>query len=103
MLETVQLDIRIGSKDPAVVDAVTATLQPLNPSHLEQHRDLVTVLTVSAAAIKLAQSLIELWLSVKKLKDAPTVKVEAASGAQLDLAAVKTQREIEEFVANSGR
>jgi cell division protein FtsX len=104
MASQTQFDIRIETTDPSTIRSVSAVLQKLQPKELEKQRDFATILTVVSSTVTLANSLIALWKNIKSLKNAPPVKVEAESGAQLDLTAVKSQAEIEDFVkANSKR
>jgi hypothetical protein len=101
MTNKTQLDIRIESTDSSVIQSVEAALQPLKPAKREPHRDLITILTVTASTVSLAKTLIELWKGLKSLRDAPPVKVEAESGAQLSLTTAKSEDEIQKYVTQS--
>ena len=101
MANETQLDIRVESTDPLMIQSIETALQSLKPTRQEPHRDLITILTVTASALNLAKSLIELWKEIKSLRDAPTVKVEAESGAQLNLSTVKSEDEIQKFVTQN--
>jgi hypothetical protein len=98
MANETRFDIRIESTDPSVIQSIETSLKSLNPTKQAPHRDLIVILTVAAAAVSLAKSLIELWKELRSLHDAPPVKVETESGEQLNLTAAKSEEEIEKFV-----
>jgi hypothetical protein len=99
MSEETQIDIRIGSNDPSIVGPIKRAVQELSPRTLEQHRDIGTILVVASSAVSIVKGLIEIWKELKALHHPTPVTVESASGAQLDLNAVKSEEEIQQFVA----
>jgi hypothetical protein len=100
--EETQFDIRIGSNDPSIVGPIERAVQELSPRRLEQHRDIGTILVVASSAVSIVKGLIEIWKELKALHHPTSVTVEAPSGAQLDLNAVKSEEEIQRFVAEPG-
>jgi hypothetical protein len=93
------VDIQIESVDPTEVGAVEEVLHSVNPRRLEETRELVTILTVTAAAISLAKSLIELWKELRERSASPQVIVESSSGTQLNLTQATSERDIEKFIS----
>jgi hypothetical protein len=97
--DDIVVDVRIESNDPSAVEAIEQHLRDVNPRRLEETRDLATILTVSAAAVSLVKSLVELWKELRKRRTMPRVTVENASGAQLNLSDVSSEAEIEGFIS----
>lgn len=97
----VQADIVIETTDAAVVAPIRRQLAELDPAQGDPARELVTILTVTAAAITLASSLIDPWKSLRAQPAPPTIVIEVESGATLNLGTVGSATDIERFVTDA--
>ncbi len=105
MDNAVAFEVRVESKDPSVVQSVENSLKSVSPAKGAPHRgDLLTIFKVISEAASMISALIGLWKQWKSLQSPPPVKVEGRSGAQLNLAAVKSESDIKDFVmANTAK
>jgi hypothetical protein len=96
--DEITVDVILGTIDADTVAPIEAELRELAPSRADPTRELVTILTVSAAAITLANKLVELWNSAHAKPQPPSITIEVESGATLNLDTVQTPDEIQRFL-----
>lgn len=97
--EELQVDVIIETIDADTVAPILEHLASANPVQADTTRELVTILTISAAAVTLATKLVDLWKKLKAKPNPPAITIEVQSGATLNLSAVQTAEDIERFVA----
>ena len=95
------VEVRIESKDPSVVQSLESSLKAVSVEKEAPHRDLLTIMKVISESVSMISALIGLWKQWKSLQSPPPVKIEAKSGAQLDLSTVKSEGDIRDFVTKN--
>jgi hypothetical protein len=99
-----QVDIVVGTTDSKAVERIEQQLDQAGTTRLDTTREpvAVTILAVTAGAIALAKSLVELWQSThaKAGHPQPSITIEVESGATLKLGSVLSADEIEHFIAS---
>jgi hypothetical protein len=101
MSHEIQVDVVIGSTQAHAVDPIEEQLSPLHPTRADTVREPVTILTLTAGAIALTKSLVDLW-QTRHAKPEPAqapITIEVESGATLQLGNVQSAAEIERFIA----
>lgn len=98
MTDDPQIDVIIDSTDAESVASIREHLAPMHPVQADTTREVLTILTITAAAVTLATNLVGLWKKLKAKPNPPAVSIEIQSGATLNLNAVRSAEDIERFV-----
>jgi hypothetical protein len=98
--QLVTVDLRVDTKDLDELSWIESHMQSLHPTRIPNTRDPVTILVVTASALQLADSIVDLWRSMKKkgAPSLPSVTIEVQSGATIELGTVKSKEEIRSLV-----
>jgi len=87
MADEAQLELRIDSRDEAIVKEVETNLSSVEVTRWKNARmDPVTILAIAAGTVKLISALLELKSKLAKRSDAPQVTIKSADGASVALA-----------------
>ena len=87
MSNDVLLELRIDSRDEAIVKEVEKNLSSVEVKRWETARmDPVTILAIAAGTVKLISALLELKAKLAQRRDAPKVTIKSADGTSVALA-----------------
>lgn len=87
MPEISEVELVIGSRDEAVVSAITDSLEGVEVTRWREARfiDPVTVLAVGTGVVKLIDALLALKKRLSEKADAPSVEVRTPDGRSISL------------------